>query len=136
MIKLNSGHSRAAEASAAQTAGLFPDGERAPLLVYASRPVAELAHVSRIYLPAMSSNAPISLANYRTQKAERRLERRLANARTIFDSTGKCETVLWLTYLAIIDYLNEVLPLRGLRREQKCKIINRALLDVRRSSVG
>jgi len=104
-----------------------------PLLVYASRPLAELAHVSR---PAMSSNAPISLANYRTQKAERRLERRLANARTIFDSTGKCETVLWLTYLAIIDYLNEVLPLRGLRREQKCKIINRALLDVRRSSAG
>jgi hypothetical protein len=75
----------------------------------------------------MSSNASISLAEYRMEKADRRLKRRLANAQTILLSTGKYETALRLTYLAIVRYLDEVPELRNVNPDQIDTIINRAL---------
>jgi len=83
-----------------------------------------------------SSNTPISLADYRLDKADRRLKRRLANAQTIFNSTGKYEIMLRLKYLAILDYLEDVPELRELGRQQKNKLINRTLVDDERSNFG
>jgi hypothetical protein len=75
----------------------------------------------------MSPSAPVSLTAYRRDKADRRLKRRLANAQTIFLSTGKYETVLQLTYLAILDYLEEVPELREVSPQQIDTVIKRAL---------
>jgi len=83
-----------------------------------------------------SSNAPISLADYRLDKADRRLKRRLANAQTIFNSTGKYEIMLRLKYLAILDYLEDIPELRELGRQQKNKLINSTLIDDERSNFG
>jgi hypothetical protein len=83
-----------------------------------------------------STNEPISLADYRLDKADRRLKRRLANAQTIFNSTGKYEIMLRLKYLAILDYLEDVPELRELGRQQKNKLINRTLIDEERTNFG
>ena len=83
-----------------------------------------------------ATNEPISLDEYRLRKADRRLKRRLADAQTIFQSTGKYETMLRLKYLAILDYLEDVPELRELGREQKKKIINRTLVDDERRNLG
>ena len=83
-----------------------------------------------------SPNAPISLADYRLAKADRRLKRRLADAQTIFNSTGKYEIMLRLKYLAILDYLEDVPELRELGRQQKTKLINRTLIDEERTNFG
>jgi len=83
-----------------------------------------------------SRNEPISLNDYRLSKADRRLKRRLADAQTIFQSTGKYETMLRLKYLAILDYLEDVPELRELGRQQKNKIINRKLMDDEHANFG
>jgi hypothetical protein len=83
-----------------------------------------------------SRNTPISLDEYRLNKADRRLKRRLADAQTIFQSTGKYETMLRLKYLAVLDYLEDVPELRELGRAQKKKIIDRTLIDDERRNLG
>src|SRR5215217_7058841 len=94
-------------------------------------------HMFGFLTGAMSSpNAPISLADYRLDKEDRRLKRRLANAQTIFNSTGKYEIMLRLKYLAILDYLEDVPELRELGRQQKNKLINRTLIDDERTNFG
>jgi hypothetical protein len=74
-----------------------------------------------------SVNVLRSLSDYRLEKAQRRLERRLSNAQTVFSGTGNFKTMYLLKYKAIHDFLAAVPELRDITQEAKREFIKRTL---------
>ena len=68
-----------------------------------------------------------SLSDYRLEKAQRRLERRLRNADTIFAGTGNFKTMYLLKHKAIHDFLAAVPELRDITQEAKRQFVQRTL---------
>ena len=68
-----------------------------------------------------------SLTDYRLQKAQRRLERRLRNAETVFTENGNFKAMYRLKNEAILDFLAAVPELKDINAEAKNTFIKRAL---------
>ena len=75
-----------------------------------------------------SVNVLRSLSDYRFEKAQRRLERRLRTAEMVFSGTGSFKTMYLLKHKAIHDFLAAVPELRDKTEDAKNKFINRALV--------
>ena len=76
-----------------------------------------------------SVNVLRSLSDYRLQKAQRRLERRLRNADTVFSETGDFKLMYLLKHKAIRDFFAAVPELRDITEEAKREFIERTLSD-------
>jgi len=68
-----------------------------------------------------------SLTDYRLQIAQRRLERRLCNAETVFTENGNFKAMYRLKNEAILDFLAAVPELRDITQEAKRDFIKRTL---------
>ena len=68
-----------------------------------------------------------SLTDYRLQKAQRRLERRLRNAETVFTENGNFKAMYRLKNEAILDFLAAVPELRDITQEAKRQFVQRTL---------
>ena len=68
-----------------------------------------------------------SLNDYWLQKAQRRLERRLRNAETVFTENGNFKAMYRLKNEAILDFLAAVPELRDITQEAKREFIKRTL---------
>ena len=68
-----------------------------------------------------------SLTDYRLQKAQRRLERRLRNAETVFTENGNFKAMYRLKNEAILDFLAAVPELRDITQKVKREFIKRTL---------
>ena len=68
-----------------------------------------------------------SLTDYRLEKAQRRLERRLRNAETVFTENGNFKAMYRLKNEAILDFLAAVPELRDITQEAKRQFVQRTL---------